>query len=53
MNNCRHVYENIGFETCPDCNKATHEVNWQLQATLLKEWKLANPDAKYNGWWSI
>ena len=50
---CEHVLTNIGKDICPDCGNATHEVDWQLQAELLKEWKAANPDAKYNGWWSI
>ena len=50
---CEHVLTNVGKDICPHCGKTTHEVDWQLQAKLLKEWKEANPDAKYNGWWSI
>lgn len=50
---CRHVYESVGGKTCPDCGKHTFEVNWVEQNELNAEWKLANPNAKSDGWWSI
>ncbi len=53
MANCRHVYEDVGSDTCPDCGKYTHRVNWEKEHQLMKEWKEANPNAKYEGWWSI
>lgn len=50
---CRHVYQNVGSDICPDCGGATHEVNWAKQAELQKQWLIDNPDAKFGGWWSI
>ena len=38
MSFCRHVYENIGFDICPDCNEPTHETKWEEQHELHKEW---------------
>jgi hypothetical protein len=37
---------------CADPNH-NHSVNWQYQNQLNAEWKLANPNAKSDGWWSI
>ena len=53
MTFCVHVYQVVGAEICPHCGRDTHETNWQEQARLHREWKAANPDAKYQGWWSI
>jgi hypothetical protein len=50
---CEHVYRNMGQNPCPKCGGETHEVNWAIENKLMKEWKLANPDAKSDGWWSI
>lgn len=50
---CEHVYKNFGTKMCPKCGKDTHEVDWALQNQLAREWKEANPNAKYEGWWSI
>ena len=50
---CEHVYKNMGVPICPKCGKDTHETDWAFQNNLHKEWKAANPDAKYQGWWSI
>jgi hypothetical protein len=50
---CKHIYENINKEVCPDCGGYTHEVNWNYQAELMKQWKIDNPNVKYSGWWSI
>lgn len=51
---CRHVYEIVGAEICPDCGRNTHEINWEEQKKLQKEWLKKNPDAWRNvGWWSI
>lgn len=54
MMQCIHIYKNIGSEICPFCDKNTHEINWQLQNKLQKDWLKKNPDAwKNTGWWSI
>mgnify|MGYP003342910051 FL=1 len=52
MSFCRHVYENIGFDICPDCNEPTHETKWEEQHELHKEW-ISSGKAVYGGWWSI
>jgi len=53
INKCRHIFENIGSDICPDCGKNTHEVNWGKQTMLNQKWKKDNPNATYGGWWSI
>lgn len=53
MTKCRHVYEDVGSDTCPDCGGYTHRIDWEKQNQLCREWKIANPNAKYEGWWSI
>jgi len=50
---CRHVTENVGPGTCPDCGKPTHWIDWDTENRLYREWKLANPNAKSGEWWSI
>jgi len=50
---CRHVYEEMNTDICPDCGKFTHRTDWQLQNKLAKEWREANPNAGFGGWWSI
>jgi hypothetical protein len=50
---CDHVYRSMGSDICPQCGKRTNEVNWQLQNKMAEEWKIANPNAKSDGWWSI
>ena len=49
---CRHIYEDVGHPTCPDCGRDTHEYDWKLQAKLNREWIKKN-GARYGGWWSI
>jgi hypothetical protein len=53
MTFCKHVYENMNEELCSLCGQPTHEVNWEDEAKLMREWKEANPKAAYGGWWSI
>lgn len=54
MMGCEHIYKNIGVEVCPKCGRDTHEINWQEQKTLKKQWLKDNPLAWKNvGWWSI
>lgn len=50
---CEHIYYEQGADICPKCGRDTHRTDWALQNKLAKEWKEANPDAKYGGWWSI
>ena len=50
---CEHVYRNVKSNPCELCGKETHAIDWEYQNLLHKEWKKANPDAKYQGWWSI
>jgi len=37
---------------CDDPNH-DHEMNWELQNRLMKEWKEAHPEAEFIGWTSI
>ena len=32
--NCRHIYEEVGEDYCPDCGKWTNRFDWQLQNKL-------------------
>ena len=50
---CEHVYKNMKEKICPLCGKDTHAYDWDYQNKINAEWKLANPDAKSDGWWSI
>ena len=50
---CRHVYENIGADVCPACGRVTHEVKWEEQHAIHHQYKIDNPNAKSDGWWSI
>lgn len=34
---CRHVYEYVGSEICPDCGGYTHEPDMELQRALYKK----------------
>jgi hypothetical protein len=49
---CRHVYEQVGADICPDCGKDTHEIDWKLVEEQHKEW-IASGKATLQGWWSI
>lgn len=50
---CYHVYEYVGAANCPACGRETHEPDWAKQNELHRLWKLENPNAKSDGWWSI
>lgn len=50
---CKHIYEITGQNTCPDCGRPTHEIDWKEQTELARKWKEENPNAAYGGWWSI
>lgn len=58
---CRHIYEYIGSEICPDCGRYTHETDVSIQIKLHKQWI---EDGKHlhmqcpqggtiRGWWDI
>lgn len=49
---CEHVYNNMHANPCPKCGKETHEIDWQFQHKLHKQW-IADGKATYQGWWSI
>ncbi len=49
---CRHVYEYVSQSICPYCGKDTHEINWQYQWELHKDW-IASGKTILQGWWSI
>ena len=49
---CEHVYKDMGANPCPKCGGATHEIDWEKQWKLHKEW-IASGKAVYGGWWSI
>ena len=59
---CRHIYEYIGSDICPNCGRYTHEVDRALQSKLFKEYYASNKPKEYlcpieggtiRGWWSI
>lgn len=54
MNGCRHIYEYVNAEKCPECGRDTHEPNWTELNKAQKQWLKENPDAwRRVGWWSI
>lgn len=54
MAKCRHIYELVNQETCPDCGRYTHEPNWREVNAKNRKWLKENPDAwREVGWWSI
>jgi rRNA maturation protein Nop10 len=59
---CRHVYEYVGSEICPDCGGYTHEPNLELQKALYKQHYDEGKHLKYKCdvcggtirvWWDI
>lgn len=51
---CRHVYEEVGEDLCPDCGAYTHRIDWKKENAYHKKWLKDNPDAwRTVGWWSI
>ncbi len=50
---CKHIYQNLGLSQCDSCGRPTHEIDWEEQNRLNREWKIANPNVTYGGWWSI
>ena len=58
---CRHVYERIDKDICPDCGRATHETDFELQRTLHEtwmregkaDWNICPQGGTLRGWWSI
>lgn len=49
---CRHVYEEVESDICPDCGRDTHRTDWAKQHELHREW-IASGKATAQGWWSI
>ena len=52
IQNCRHIYEDVGLDICPYCNKDTHETYWAYQHELHRQW-IAEGKAERQGWTSI
>jgi hypothetical protein len=59
---CRHVYENMDEDICPDCGGYTHKPDYALQHKLFTEYYASDEPKKYvcqieggtiRGWWSI
>lgn len=59
---CRHIYENVGADICPDCGKDTHETDFALTNKLHKQHIADGKDEPYKckdcggtirGWWDI
>jgi hypothetical protein len=59
---CRHVYEYVYQDICPDCGKNTHEPDRELHKRLFKEYYESDAPKAYKcpveggtirGWWSI
>jgi hypothetical protein len=38
---------------CDSHNEGDHEMNWQYQNQLRKQWLIDHPEAEYEGWMSI
>jgi RecJ-like exonuclease len=62
MTICRHVYDYVNAEICPDCGRDTHEADFKTSARLIREHYEKGNDKQYiceecNGtirvWWSI
>jgi hypothetical protein len=49
---CEHVYRNMKQNPCPKCKGETHEINWEEQHELHREW-ITSGKAVSQGWWSI
>lgn len=58
---CRHIYESVGQELCPDCGRDTHETDFKFEGELHRKW-IEEGKADWNvcpqggtirGWWSI
>ena len=58
---CRHVFEYVKAEVCPDCERYTHEPDYDFQNKLHRKWIA---DGKHlemqcplggtiRGWWDI
>lgn len=58
---CKHVYEYVGFDVCPECGRYTHEPNHEFHNQLHRQWIA---DGKHlimqcplggtiRGWWDI
>lgn len=52
MTYCRHVYEDVGQDICPDCGNNTHRLNWKFEAAMHKDW-IDSGKAVRQGWSSI
>lgn len=59
---CKHVYEIIGVDICPDCGRHTHETDFQLHYKLFNEYYASDAPKAYRcsvdggiirGWWDI
>jgi len=59
---CRHVYEYVRSEICPDCGQKTCEPNYEFESKLFKEYYQSDAPKAYicpveggtiRGWWSI
>lgn len=59
---CRHVYEITGKEICDECNRPTHETDWEISAKIIRDHYKNGDDLKYicdecggtiRMWWSI
>lgn len=50
---CRHVYEEVTQDPCEFCGKPSHKMNWAVENEKMKQWKIDNPNAGYEGWMSI
>jgi len=38
---------------CDSHDQGTHQIDWDYQNELRKQWLLDNPDSNYQGWMSI
>ena len=59
---CRHIYEYVYQDICPDCGRYTHEPNTALENHLFRKHYEERKDLPYKcpidggtirGWWSI
>ena len=43
----------MNTDDCKDCGCESHDICWPKQNYLREKWLQDNPDAGFNGWWSI
>jgi predicted RNA-binding Zn-ribbon protein involved in translation (DUF1610 family) len=61
MDKCRHIYELVNANKCPDCGRDTHEINYETEQKIMRDYYSSGDADQYvcpqggtiRGWWSI